>query len=100
MRFSIASTNKPLPNLTHISFSMLVAERSMSELSSYISVGGSSILRAHTDLYPLYVVSQAKLLNVLRPLVSKSVQVLQLFSLEVRKHKNRIKIFWLQLHFL
>lgn len=79
---------------------MLVAETSMSELSRYISVGSSSIPTAQMDLYPLYVVCQAKLLNVRHPLVPRSLQVLQLFSLEVRKHKNRIKIFWLRLHFL
>lgn len=43
----------------------------MSELSSYISVGGSSIPTAQRDLCPLYVFFQAKLLNVFLPLVSR-----------------------------
>lgn len=79
----------PLPSLRHVSFSMLVAERIMSQLSS--------IPGAQMEFYPPHI--QANLLNMLHPLVSRPAQVLQLFSLEVRKHKNRIRILWLRLPF-
>lgn len=86
--FSTASKNNP--NLRHVSFNMLAADKSMSQLSS--------IPGAQVEFYPSHI--QANLLNILHSLVSRSVQVLQLFSLEVRKHKNRIRILWLHLHFL
>lgn len=63
-----------------------------------MTMDGSIILTAQTDLCPLRVLPRQAPKRA--PSISRSVRVLQLFSLEVRKHENRSKIFWLCLYFL